>query len=431
MGQLELGSAPRAADYCNLHLGMGGLSLDWQMASFVLRGEPKLLSTIEAAQSAIERGQLDRDTLVTIRLPSGERQTLAAGEVPQFAALFPSEGASDFSAAESPVEAAEAMPDAAMVAAIPPPVPPQDDHNQVEKLDQRKIVVGYEPTVAAFEELAAAPSGLTRYQKLAGCAVLLIVLIAMVKMCNSSQMPNQTDVASAPAVDITAAASDGASPVAVQSESEAAVAPTASPTAEPAAEPAADKCQTVVGFDRLLCQSPALSSLDRAIRSAWKQARSRMAAAGQTVEPLETIQARIRTCRNEVCAAAAYRSEIGELQRLAPIVVESIVTPAAPRCLPKPPVPRGNPGSWITTNDYPSRELRAEVEGITSFSLTVDQTGRVISCVVTGSSGSADLDAATCRNVQRRARFAPATDEQCQPAQGKYSNRVRWIVPDD
>ena len=107
------------------------------------------------------------------------------------------------------------------------------------------------------------------------------------------------------------------------------------------------------------------------------------------------------------------------------------VAPPPPRVQPKQATPKGNPGNWATTNDYPTRALREEREGTTSFRVTVGPDGRVTSCEITGSSGSDDLDAATCSNVTRRARFNPATDGDGNPTSGSYSNRVRWVIPKD
>lgn len=102
-----------------------------------------------------------------------------------------------------------------------------------------------------------------------------------------------------------------------------------------------------------------------------------------------------------------------------------------PRVQPKTATPKGNPGNWATTNDYPTRALREEREGTTSFRVTVGPDGRVTSCSITGSSGSPDLDEATCSNVTRRARFNPATDGEGNPTTGSYSSRVRWVIPKD
>ncbi|MEY4238142.1 MAG: hypothetical protein RL339_743 [Pseudomonadota bacterium] len=107
------------------------------------------------------------------------------------------------------------------------------------------------------------------------------------------------------------------------------------------------------------------------------------------------------------------------------------VAPPPPRVQPKQPTPKGNPANWATTNDYPTRALREEREGTTSFRVSVGPDGRVTGCSVTSSSGSPDLDDATCANVTRRARFNPATDGEGQPTSGSYSNRVRWVIPKD
>jgi len=105
--------------------------------------------------------------------------------------------------------------------------------------------------------------------------------------------------------------------------------------------------------------------------------------------------------------------------------------PPAPRFQPKPAAPKGNPGNWATTNDYPTRALREEREGTTGFRVTVTPEGRVGDCQITSSSGSPDLDEAACSNITRRARFSPATDGEGNPTTGSYASRVRWVIPKD
>lgn len=105
--------------------------------------------------------------------------------------------------------------------------------------------------------------------------------------------------------------------------------------------------------------------------------------------------------------------------------------PPPPRFTPKAATPKGNPGNWATSNDYPSRALREEREGTTGFRVTVGPDGKVTDCQITRSSGSPDLDEATCSNVRRRARFAPATDGEGNPTTGSYSNSIRWVIPKD
>jgi protein TonB len=112
-----------------------------------------------------------------------------------------------------------------------------------------------------------------------------------------------------------------------------------------------------------------------------------------------------------------------------PPIVLAPPAPVPPPPPPKPATPRNNPGTWATTNDYPSRALREEREGTTGFRVTVGTDGRVTDCQITSSSGHADLDQAACSNVSRRARFKPATDSSGNPTTGTYANRVRWVIP--
>ncbi len=103
--------------------------------------------------------------------------------------------------------------------------------------------------------------------------------------------------------------------------------------------------------------------------------------------------------------------------------------PPAPRFAPKGPQPKGRSGDWANPNDYPSRALREEKEGTTRFHVSVGADGRVTSCEVTGSSGTPELDSATCSLISRRARFTPATDGEGQPTAGNWSSSVRWQIP--
>ncbi|HET9629761.1 MAG TPA: energy transducer TonB [Novosphingobium sp.] len=105
--------------------------------------------------------------------------------------------------------------------------------------------------------------------------------------------------------------------------------------------------------------------------------------------------------------------------------------PPPPRFTPKAAVPKGNPGNWATTNDYPSRALREEREGTTGFRVTIGTDGRVTDCQITSSSGSPDLDQTACDKIRQRARFIPATDGEGNPTTSTYSNRVRWVIPKD
>ena len=105
--------------------------------------------------------------------------------------------------------------------------------------------------------------------------------------------------------------------------------------------------------------------------------------------------------------------------------------PPPPRFTPKSATPRGNPGNWASNSDYPSRAQREGKEGVTRFRVTIGPDGRVASCEITGSSGSADLDSTTCSLITRRARFNPATDGEGNPTSGSWSSSVRWKLEEE
>lgn len=115
----------------------------------------------------------------------------------------------------------------------------------------------------------------------------------------------------------------------------------------------------------------------------------------------------------------------------APVIVvpQAPPPPPPPKFTPKPASPKNNPGRWATPDDYPSRALREDREGVARFRVTIGTNGKVESCDIIGSSGHSDLDDATCKYVSRRARFKPATDGDGNPTSGSYSNSVRWVIP--
>ena len=108
----------------------------------------------------------------------------------------------------------------------------------------------------------------------------------------------------------------------------------------------------------------------------------------------------------------------------------------APPPPPPPPPPRtvepararANLSSYVSNDDYPASALRNEEEGTTRFRLTVGPDGRVTGCTVTGSSGSAALDNATCRIMRSRARFTPARDNQGNPTTDSHSASITWRI---
>ena len=82
--------------------------------------------------------------------------------------------------------------------------------------------------------------------------------------------------------------------------------------------------------------------------------------------------------------------------------------------------------SLIGIDDYPASALASRDEGRTSFRLAIGPDGRVLGCVILGSSGSSALDSATCEIVRRRGRFTPARDGSGRPVEDQYFGELAW-----
>lgn len=116
------------------------------------------------------------------------------------------------------------------------------------------------------------------------------------------------------------------------------------------------------------------------------------------------------------------------------------VPPPAPPAPPPPPPPparpakaaepRNNPGGWITDRDYRSSWVNRDYAGTVSFTVRVGTNGRVESCSVTGGSAPQELKDASCRLIQRRARFRAATDGSGNKVTDTYSAAIRWQIPE-
>ena len=90
-----------------------------------------------------------------------------------------------------------------------------------------------------------------------------------------------------------------------------------------------------------------------------------------------------------------------------------------------PPAPCEQP-SWFQDGDYPEAAARAGQQGTVAWELAVDAGGGVTGCTVTAGSGSAALDAETCRLLMGRARFLPARDGSGAPEPSTARGRMTW-----
>jgi protein TonB len=126
-----------------------------------------------------------------------------------------------------------------------------------------------------------------------------------------------------------------------------------------------------------------------------------------------------------------------------PVAPPPVITPVARPAPPAPPAPpppprvsqaakaRGNLVALFSNDDYPQSAIRNEEQGTTAVRLSIGTDGRVTDCSITASSGSSTLDNATCSILRRRARFTPAKDQNGNPTSDSYSQRIRWVLPED
>lgn len=154
-------------------------------------------------------------------------------------------------------------------------------------------------------------------------------------------------------------------------------------------------------------------------------------------EPPRAAQAQPRavaTPRQEVTLPPRPAVDPVVAQEIAPLPTPPVETA---RVAPPPPPAsqasaaqaKGDRRGWITADDYPSRALRTGEEGSVGITVRIGADGRVSDCAVTASSGSPQLDEATCRLYQRRARYAPARDDAGRPAAATITDRIRWTIP--
>lgn len=80
----------------------------------------------------------------------------------------------------------------------------------------------------------------------------------------------------------------------------------------------------------------------------------------------------------------------------------------------------------IKDSDYPRAASRAQVGGTVVAHFDVGTEGRVSNCRVVQSSGNADLDETTCRLIEKRFRYQPATDAQGRPVPTVAGWRQDW-----
>ena len=83
----------------------------------------------------------------------------------------------------------------------------------------------------------------------------------------------------------------------------------------------------------------------------------------------------------------------------------------------------------FSADDYPVEALRKEEQGTVTARMNIGLTGKLESCSIEQSSGSAALDSTTCNILTQGAEFIPALDEHGKPKTDSYLQRVSWRLP--
>lgn len=87
--------------------------------------------------------------------------------------------------------------------------------------------------------------------------------------------------------------------------------------------------------------------------------------------------------------------------------------------------------SVLSDADYPDEAIRKNEQGTVAFRLDVGSDGKPTACSVLSSSGSATLDATTCRIMMERPRFQPARDAKGKPTTDQITSRITWRLPQE
>lgn len=90
--------------------------------------------------------------------------------------------------------------------------------------------------------------------------------------------------------------------------------------------------------------------------------------------------------------------------------------------------PLNDPGSWVTSEDYPPSAVRQGHDGTVAFKLQIDRAGIPADCAIEHSSGYDELDQQVCTLLVKRARFSPALDASGNPMTATYHNRFTWKI---
>lgn len=96
------------------------------------------------------------------------------------------------------------------------------------------------------------------------------------------------------------------------------------------------------------------------------------------------------------------------------------------RSLSRKALPKGNPGEWVYSHDYPIALKARGVQGLIQFRLMIGEGGEVTDCHIQQATRPADFDKAVCAILTKRGRFEPALDAAGKPIKSYWRSSFRF-----
>lgn len=100
----------------------------------------------------------------------------------------------------------------------------------------------------------------------------------------------------------------------------------------------------------------------------------------------------------------------------------------AHRRLTRAPAPKGNPGKWVSSADYPSDAIRKGAQGVIPFRLIIGDDGVPTDCRLQRPTEPAEFNDVVCRILMKRARFEPALDAAGKPIKSYWSSTFNFLM---
>ncbi len=91
--------------------------------------------------------------------------------------------------------------------------------------------------------------------------------------------------------------------------------------------------------------------------------------------------------------------------------------------------PTNAPGSWLSSDDFPSAAAFMGHNGLVQIRLDVSEAGAVTKCSVLERTNPDDFADITCKQILKRARFTPALDSSGHPVASYFMSSVHWMSP--